>query len=411
MADSSLVRLSLQLNHYIQHKIFHYSQLFTWNDKSGEFIQETRLRKLVPWLLINFVLLPWVAIVNSIVVLSFNFAGHYDNLNVLQKFILLTQCLITIAIVITAVIFLLRAEDWVTYFNILLPWKPRANTVTTSNLYRLFRSPKESLFLSNGRLDIFGILTNLVIGSYLFLDITLPPFVFIFHLDAPYHFFKFLIPPQYYTILWSRTAIQFVRVLIRTLSVYEGVNIFRTLTIYFFVLFKSYEDHLFQLTSQPVSYENLKEYTRLSALFALINESLSVIAPTYLGIIYWVLVLINTINVLGLNVIPWYFYISIPPTGVFIQILLGVVWRMATLLDERSKLLKLRWKQNIGKIKMGRIIDRRIWRRMVNSLRPISIKYGDLGTMKTGTRRDYMHSLSSDTVDMIIGWSERDFVK
>lgn len=410
----------IHINRLIQDKFFRYSTPSLWNNQYKSFYTIHSTLKLLPWIFANFLLLPWVAIFNSVVVIVSYSTSIYTDINILQLFIVVVQLLLTVTIVVGCYDMWQNSNQWALFLNCLLDfqcgrstqrkslsgkWQPyRKQRQTFNELKSIKVNFRDMLYLSKDPniLDVYGLILNLVIFCSSGFQLIIPPFVFLFKLDSPYHFFRIVLPAHLYANPISHGAVQIVRIFIGSWSVCEGVNTIRTCVLYFFFLLRVYSQHLTALRNGRITEHSIIDYNALVVLYSLVNDSLRVVVPVYFGMIYWVLVLVQTLSVVGLNVFEWHFYISIPLCGFFGLILMILAWKMAVLLDDHSRKLKGKWIIALADRENQWPHRRNLLRKMVKALRPISISYGSLGTIRRATRVSYMYNMLSDTVQMIL---------
>lgn len=389
LSVTPLTKRALHLNHQIQRHIFHYIQPFHWDKSKERFVPFTSWVLLIPWVIINFILIPWAQVISGSGILISYVLTWYTDFNILQLFLVCTYVLFGFPVIATTSNFLYKSKEWIIFLNTIVHLgKP-------NSVEKYSRNEEHENF------DKFG---AGLIGMELFIffvSITVPVFLISLDLDTPYLLYKLIIPPHWYSILWKRTLLQIIRVIAFSLSAAEYYTIGRTFIVYLYVLLGCYKNHLNTLGNLEVTCEAVIKYRELCILFSVISEPLSFTVSAWLGAAYWGGLICNTLAILGFSKMDWRFYVGIPMAGVIVFVNLIIAWDLATLVDERSKWVKGGWESFLGHCKMS-LFERRIWRKVVTSLRPISIKYGTMGTMKRSTRRAYLYSLVSDTLEMII---------
>lgn len=397
--NTPLVRAALVLREQIQDTLFHYPQPFYWNDVGHKMELISNQFSLLPWFFVNFFLLQWVAIFNSGFVLCCYSLNIYSSLNILQIFILLLQAALGMLCSYTAYNIYIRGASWVSFFNQIFNF-PRAN----QNLI--------DSFLASYSKDKFGCFIFVTMVLTVTMYFTIPVFVCIFELDAPYHFFKIIFPPAWYKGIWSRLLIFLLRSFIGTWCIADGLASINIFVIYAFILFRYYVDKLQRLKQHRQLVRNyLRQYNLLRLLFIPMNESLSLLLPTYLAVTYCGLLITNCICILGFNVVPWQFYVSIPFAGSMAICMLVVLWKMTTIVNDESNKLKVVWmsllsiwyqKTTTLAIRKDQLLQGRSMKREVMALQPLSINYGTFGSMTFSTRRNYYYSLMVNSTDFIL---------
>lgn len=399
MAVSPLIMSAIYLNETFLNKVSRYSRPVHW-DLQNQHCFTSKLKNLLPWLLIHTLILPWVSIVNSTVVLYAYITNRYTDLNILQISFLFIETFLGLIVALNAYDYFTKASKWAAFMDSIMKFECHNSSPDHQSKHSTSRPKKwNSLYLNDGTLDMYGIALNVVLLGCFTFFILIPPMLFYFELDAPYHFFKVVVPPKWYSFPPVNVIIQLVRLFISTWSLYEGMNITRTSVFLFFLFLRVYTLNLRNLKKGKLSEQAISDYQALVILFSSGNESFSLIVPVYLGMIYWVMVILQTLTIFGFDKMEWHLYISIPYAGVIITYAMIMAWKMAIVLDEQSRNLKTFWVDSIrgNKKKPGKII-----RKTVEALRPISISYGSLGTITTSTRASYFESLMGDTVQMML---------
>lgn len=273
-----------------------------------------------------------------------------------------------------------------------------------AKLKSMVAQSREILRLQDGSLDLLGLFVSIIVLVTFFLGLTLPPFVYYFELDAVVHFHRIIFSKALYSNMWFCLFIYFVRYLIGTWNIWEGYSFIFTFSIYTFLIVGTYHYKFKRLKQQNASIERIRAYRALAILFVPINNSLKILISSFLGICYWIMQITNTIVILGLNVIPWQFYVSIPFASVYNFIIIVVLWRIVTSMDEESKAVKRNWQKSLVGVPRGANcrLEKICLRKSVASMRPISVTYGSFGRMRLCTMRGYLYSLLTDTVQLCV---------
>lgn len=421
MTTTPLIRKAFQLNYNIQFKIFHYPQPFYWDTSLQKFVQKDKtIKTLYRWLFANCIILPWV-LLNCVVVVTAHLKSYYTTLNFLQLFTIIVQGLIVLPILVTSNHFFVHSSTWVAFLNSLFAFSDRfakespvkALQIIHNQLQDLLNSPKDIkyskkssfLYTPNQKLDIFGIFINNGLIMFTFFNFALPPFVFILRLDSPYHFFRIVFPLQWHSIFLARIIIQLTRGFITCWAISEGVNIIRTFVLYTLVAFRIFLEIITNLRKVSVTSRALVKYQSVSILFTMMNENtMSLIMPVYLFLLYIILILCNAITILGVEVLPLHFYISVPFAGIFGLSQLIFMWYVALLLAQESQSLKIEWVRSVAEFGNTKwfAVNRLALKKRVKSMRPICVTYGSFGAMTKNTRTCYMYSLLNDSAQLIL---------
>jgi len=197
----------------------------------------------------------------------------------------------------------------------------------------------------------------------------------------------------------------------------EGCNSLKTHMVYVFVLlgcYRKYMGHLEKLAL--VKESNVLQYRTLQVIFELANESLKGLFAVYLSVFYIIIMLTAGISVLGVDVLDWYFYSSVPLAGFSVLVFMLIWWKMATSITEQSERIKQNWVKIVGQannnlntengLEREIKVQKRIILKMIRSLKDISVEIGSVGIVTKGTSRFYLHSLMEDTVSVIVGVRE-----
>lgn len=411
-SPSTLLISAINLNQLVHDKLFRYALPISWNTTSHSFNCLKKPSKLIPWLIVTFLVFPWIAI-NSSVILALYANSSYLDLNILQIFLIISQLLIIIVICVNGYDILSNADNWALFLNCVMKFQcthpPSSENHLSQSHFSKTNSPwkigrlQVNIRDKNGYIDTYGIFMMAFVLGCMFIELVLPVFTFLWKLDAPYHFLKVVLPPHWYDSTGSGILIQAVRVFIGTWAICQGVNAIRYAALNFFIFLQSYRNFFCILQTTYPSYASIKGYKALTVLFSLISGSLSVELPVFFGITYWVLVLVQTISVLELKVLDWKFYISIAFGGLFGTIMIMLAWEMTILVNEHSKKVKLAWTTSLfEKNRKWESCQKKMLVRMVRSLRQIAISYGELGSITKATRASYMYSMMTDTVQLII---------
>lgn len=225
-----LTYLALNLHESLQSNIFWYGTQFHWNPQTKCFCLQENARKFLDWMLINFIILNWTAVVNSLVVLTVYFYSDYKypKLSVLQILVLIIPMLIAIPITSTAIFSVAKKDEWVLFFRSIFAFCLQLHNID-NNYFNYFISTSNrwtireilqnwhaylSFDSNNGQRDYSGVVQVGCVLVTTFLSFVLPVFVFLLELDAPCHFFRLIFPMHLQNRLTVKIITQSVRIFI-----------------------------------------------------------------------------------------------------------------------------------------------------------------------------------------------------
>ncbi len=388
-----LMLRAIELNQKIQNTLFPYRYPLYWNFSTKQLVGRTgKSVKRIPWFIIMFILMPWSGGISSIIVLHYWLAGHYRNINILQIFILVLQCTATIIVFWVVLVLRQNSKSWFSVINILVKLRSTrsANRNTTSSKsHNVFKYA----FIDNGRtIDYYGILLILITLGFSASYFTVIPFAFFLEVDAPFHLFQ---------ILFSRSntllnvLMQFTRIFIGTLSCAEGLTVIRVCILNWFILLRHLYISLKSIRSKIVSRQAIIEYQSLKILLLQIKETLSIVVPLKLTLLYVVLLSVFSVSVIGLHIVSWYFYIGLTWIGILTFVLTLFGWYLVVKINEFSKQIKEKWSTD----EVARNVE---LLKMTNSLEPISIDYVSAGKLNKKARAEFLFRLLTDFMNLTL---------
>ncbi len=415
MPFSPLLVISINLNQWITNKVYRYQSKLCWNISEQKFQEEMNPFKYFVWAFCNFILILGIGGPCSLYVLI-NCLFHAGKYPIFDVFLNCIQLSFSFGIVATAVTLGGNSQGLANFYNRLFKfqaeleakfplnqtYRNRNNILTSSNKY------VRILLLPSGQLDIIGIAS---IGIILVYAVT--PFVFPFVtlylcVDSPYFFLKDIFPLEHRTLL-QIISIFIFRFFTVFLCVIEACTTFRTMALYAIILLISVSRCLIILITPriPLTLHSFTPLTRLRLLFFVANETYSVLASVYLLMMFFLLVLCNTLCCVLIPVLnqEWEFFLFGPLIGTLTTIILLVLFSLVVSIDDLSKEVNIQWTNAcVTQNSSTRSQNLRLVRRMLRAAKPIAFTYASFGTFKRGTRRDYLYSVILYSVNSILAF-------
>lgn len=412
---SPLLVISINLNQWITNTVYRYRSKLYWNISEQKFQEQTNPLKYFMWAFCNFILILGIGGPCSLYVLIkclFN-PGKYQ---IFDVFLNCIQFSFSFGIVATALTLGGNSQSLANFYNRLFKFQAElekkfplyqsdrnchtTNILATSNKYLRI------LILPSGQLDIIGMASIGIILAYAVTPVIFPFVTLYLCVDSPYFFLKDIFPLEHRTLIQIILIFLF-RSFIVFLCVIEACTTFRTMALYAIILLFSVSRCLILLKTPqiPLTLHSFIPLTRLRLLFFVANKTYSVLASVYLLMMFFLLVVCNTLCCVLIPVLnqQWEFFLFGPLIGTLTTIILLVLFSLVVSIDDLSKEVIIQWTNAcVTKNSSPRLQNLTLIRRMLRATKPIAFTYASFGTFKRGTRRDYLYSVVLYSVNSIL---------
>lgn len=228
------------------------------------------------------------------------------------------------------------------------------------------------------------------------------PCAFYFKLDPIYHFLQIVLPSK--TNIIARFITQTIRYSVICWITLEGTCILRSLLLMSCFLLLVYARNIRIIGKGQLCETSIRDFQALALLLTLVRDSMGNLLSVTFGLGYLCVLILQTVRMLGFGVMPMKFYVFFPYGILIIVMLLHIIWKTAVLTHNCSQGLIELWNGKISCVENS--FQMKVMKRMVKSVRPITISYGSLGTITNSTRLCYFYSLMQDSVSMILAFKD-----
>lgn len=412
---SPLLIIAINLNQWITNRIYRYRSKLYWNILEQKFQEQTKPLNYFMWAFCNFILILGIGGPCSLYVLMKSLF-HPGTYRILDVFLNCIQFSFSFGIVATALTLGGNSQSLANFYNRLFNFQAdlekklplnqsdcnRNNILKSSNKYARI------LILPSGQLDIIGIASIGIILAYAVTPFFFPFVTLYLSVDSPYFFLSDIFPHEHRTLLQIILIFLF-RSFIVFLCVIEACTTFRTMALYAIILLFSVSRCLILLKTPqiPLTLHSFVPLNRLRLLFFVANETYSVLASVYLLMMFFLLILCNTLCCVLIPVLrqEWEFFIFGPLIGTLTTVILLVLFSLVVSIDDLSKQVIIQWTNScVTQNSSTRFQNLHLVRRMLRATKPIAFTYASFGTFKRGTRRDYLYSVILYSVNSILAF-------